>query len=134
MVVEFYFRPREAWDTIWFWHLVYFVLWTSLPLLLCVRLRRILPASVIVAFLFGIEDTMFYFLQMRSPSPVYLGVAILGIWEPTLQTGLALNLLGFIMIGMVMRIDAYWATHFRSRAMKPLAHQQEESISRRDDD
>jgi len=114
IVVESYYRPSGAWDTVWLWHQIYFILWASLPLLLCVRLRRILPASVILAFLFGIEDTMFYLLQLRSPSPVYLGVAIVGIWEPTLQTGLAVNLLGLIMIGMVMRIDAYGATHFPS--------------------
>jgi hypothetical protein len=114
MVVECYYRPRGAWDTVWLWHQIYFILWISLPLLLCGRLRRIVPASVIVAFLFGIEDTMFYLLQLHFPSPVYTGVAILGIWEPTLQTGLAVNLLGLAMIGIVMRIDAYRATHFLS--------------------
>jgi hypothetical protein len=52
---------------------------------------------------------MFYLLQLRSPSPVYLGVAILGIWEPRFQTGLAVNLLGFIIVGMVIWIDAYFS-------------------------
>lgn len=122
VVVECYYRPRGAWDTVSSWHQIYSILWISLPLLLCVRLRRILPASVIVAFLFGIEDTMFYLLQLRSPSPVYPGVAILGIWEPTLQTGLAVNLLGLIMIWMVMRIDAYGVTHFPFCASNASKH------------
>lgn len=104
IVVESYYGPRGAWDRIWLWHYVYAVLWISLPLVLCVRLRRILPASVVVAFLFGIEDTAFYLLQLRSP--VYLGVAILGIWEPTLQIGLALNLLGLAVIQTVAWVDA----------------------------
>jgi hypothetical protein len=124
-VVESYYRPSRAWDTIWLWQQIYAILWTSLPLLLCVRLRRILPASVIVAFVFGVEDTMFYFLQLRSPSPVYLGVAILGIWEPTLETGLAVNMLGLIMIGMVTRIDAYGATHSPFRPRNASKHTRE---------
>ena len=62
IIIESYYRPSGEWDTIWLWHQVYSILWVSLPLLLCVRLRRILPVSVIVAFLFGIEDTMFYLL------------------------------------------------------------------------
>ena len=106
IVIESYYRPSGAWDTVWLWHQIYFILWTSLPILLSVRMRRILPVSVIVAFIFGIEDTMFYILQLHLPSPVYLGVAVLGVWEPTLRVGLGLNMLGFIMIGMVMWIDA----------------------------
>ena len=111
MVVESYYRPNGAWNQVWVWHQIYFILWTSLPILLCIRLRRIIPASVIVAFLFGIEDTMFYLLQLRSPSPVYFGVAILGIWEPTLQAGLTANLLGLMMIAIVVELDAHFSRH-----------------------
>ena len=61
------------------------------------RLRSLIPLSIIIAFTFGIEDTMFYALQSTLPAR-YIGVEILGVWQPSLATALAFNLLGLILI------------------------------------
>jgi predicted outer membrane lipoprotein len=61
------------------------------------RLRSFIPLSIIIAFAFGIEDTAFYALQSTLPTR-YIGVEILGVWQPSLATALTFNLLGLILI------------------------------------
>jgi hypothetical protein len=97
IVVESYYRSTDAWDSIWLWHSIYLVLYLGIPILMSLKLRSFIPLSIIIAFAFGIEDTTFYALQSRLPAQ-YIGVEILSVWEPSLATALAFNLLGLILI------------------------------------
>ena len=99
IVVEGYYRPNQAWSSIWIWHGVYLILYVGTSIAMSIKLRSFMPLAIIVAFVFGIEDTVFYMLQFTLPAR-YLGVEILGIWQPSLTTGLAFNLLGLILIGL----------------------------------
>jgi len=99
IVVEGYYRPNQAWSRVWTWHAVYFVLYVGTSVAMSLKLRSFVPLAIIVAFVFGIEDTVFYMLQFTLPAR-YLGVEILGVWQPSLTTGLAFNLLGLIAIGL----------------------------------
>jgi len=112
IVVESYYRPADAWTSIWLWHSLYFVLYVGIPVLMSMRLRSLIPVSVIIAFAFGIEDTVFYALQSTLP-PRYIGVEILGVWEPSLATALTFNLLGLIFICLFLTI--VWAFENRQR-------------------
>jgi hypothetical protein len=65
------------------------------------KLRNFIPLSIILAFAFGIEDTMFYLLQFKLPVR-YVGVEILGVWEPSFATALTFNLLGLVLICLLL--------------------------------
>ena len=97
IVVESYYRPTGAWSSIWLWHSIYFILYVGIPILMSLRLRSLIPLSIIIAFTFGIEDTMFYALQSTLPAR-YIGAEILGVWQPSLATALTFNLLGLVLI------------------------------------
>ena len=99
IVVEGYYRPNQAWGGVWIWHEVYFILYVGTSIAMSLKLRSFIPLAIIVAFVFGIEDTVFYMLQFTLPAR-YVGVEILGVWEPSLTTGLAFNLLGLMVIGL----------------------------------
>ena len=104
IVVEGYYRPNQAWSNIWIWHEIYFILYLATSVAMSLKLRSFIPLAIIVAFIFGIEDTVFYMLQFTLPAR-YLGVEILGVWEPSLTTGLAFNLLGLIVIGFCQSLQ-----------------------------
>jgi phosphoglycerol transferase MdoB-like AlkP superfamily enzyme len=96
-VVESYYRPTDAWSSIWLWHIIYFILYVGIVIFMALRLRSLIPLSIIIAFVFGIEDTIFYALQSTLPAR-YVGVEILGVWQPSSATALTFNLLGLILI------------------------------------
>lgn len=96
-VVETFYRPAEAWNEIWKYHEYYFKLIVVLPLLAVCVVDSFLPMGAYLYFLFGLEDTTFYGLQGYLPE-VYWGVYVTGIWEPALQTVLALNVIGSILL------------------------------------
>ena len=104
IVVEGYYRPTAAWGSIWFWHYLYFILYVGIPIFMALKLRSFVPLSMIVAFAFGIEDTLFYVLQFRLPA-TYVGVEILGVWEPSFTTGLIFNLIGLTVIGLCTSVQ-----------------------------
>ena len=99
IVVEGYYRPTGSWGSIWFWHYLYFILYVGTSMFMALKLRSFIPLSIIVAFVFGVEDTLFYVLQFTLPAS-YVGVEILGVWEPNLTTGLIFNLVGLAVIGL----------------------------------
>jgi hypothetical protein len=97
VVVEGHYRPLEAWDRIWVWHLIYRTVFLLTPLFVAYCLNSFVPLATWFFFLFGLEDTLFYLLQGFLPVQ-YLGVHVLGIWEPSMVQVLQLNFLGLIIM------------------------------------
>jgi hypothetical protein len=101
LVVETFYRPvchtSEDWQIIWKWHVIYRFLIVMLPLLVAIKLRNITPLGTWLFFSFGLEDTLFYALQGYLPAQ-YPGISILGVWEPSLNLVLQINLLGLVTI------------------------------------
>jgi len=97
-VVEGYYRPTEAWNSIWIYQYVYDAFWVLIPLALAIYHKSWIPLTLPVAFFFGLEDTSFYLLTLRLPS-VYVGVTIAGVyWQPSLTTVLILNAIGLALV------------------------------------
>lgn len=94
LVVEGYYRPTGTWGTISVWHLpLWWIGFITLPLILALSAQSIIPLWLPVAAKFGVEDTLYYMMQLRLPEK-YQGVSILGIWEPSLFIGIMLTLVG----------------------------------------
>lgn len=110
IVVEGYYRPTDAWGSIWVWHNIYAILYVGIPIIISLKLRSFIPISIIIAFAFGIEDTTFYALQSTLPAH-YIGVEILGVWDPSVATALILNLMGFIFIFVYLMIVLVFEKH-----------------------
>ena len=101
LVVETFYRPvcntSEEWKIIWKWHAIYISLIVTLPLLATIKLRNFTPLGTWLFFSFGLEDTLFYALQGYLPTQ-YPGISILGVWEPTLNLVLQINLIGLVTL------------------------------------
>jgi len=110
IVVEGYYRSTGAWASVWVWHSIYTVLYLGIPIIVSLKLRSFIPISIIIAFTFGLEDTTFYALQFTLPTH-YIGVEILGVWEPSLATALIFNLIGFIVIFLYLVIVLTFEKH-----------------------
>jgi len=90
-VVETFYRPTAAWDKIWVYHRAYWALIIGLPVAATIVLKSLVPMGTWIFFIGGLEDTLFYGLQGYLPK-IYWGVAVAGIWEPALNTVLAINI------------------------------------------
>jgi hypothetical protein len=86
------------------YHEVFFALWVFIVVLLAYKYRSILPLSIIVAGFFGIEDATFYLLQLKLPS-TYLGVEVLGVWQPPRSMVLFINTFGLLIILLMWVAD-----------------------------
>ena len=95
-VVEGYFRPMQAWESIIIWHVIYRTIFLTLPLIACYYFRHLAPLATWFFFIFGLEDTVFYALQGYLPS-YYPGISILWFWEPSLNLVLQINSVGLIV-------------------------------------
>lgn len=104
IVVECHYRPISGWDSIWFWHIIYTIIFISIPLFVAYYLKTSIPIATYFYFLFGIEDTVFYGIQGYLPKQ-YPGIQIFGIWEPALNQVLQLNLLGLTIIVIYILIN-----------------------------
>ena len=96
-IVEIFYRPTEAWSEIWKYHYFYWSLIVILPLIVAVKTKTLYPFAVWIFFQFGLEDTLFYWLQLKNP-PIYWGVTILTVFEPTWNLVLFFNVVGLIFI------------------------------------
>ena len=81
VVVEGYFRPMQAWNSILIWHMIYRIIFITIPLIACYFFRHFAPLATWFFFIFGLEDTLFYALQGYLPLN-YPGVYVLWFWEP----------------------------------------------------
>ncbi len=99
-VVESIFRPFKLWNAIWMWYIVFATLVIVLPIAVCIWMQTHLPLYIPLLNAFGLEDTAFYLLQLQLPT-YYVGVSILGIWEPNRYTVLMLNLVGVALVGII---------------------------------
>ena len=97
VVVEGYFRPMQAWNSILIWHMIYRIIFITIPLIACYFFRHFAPLATWFFFIFGLEDTLFYALQGYLPLN-YPGVYVLWFWEPSLNLVLQMNFLGLIAI------------------------------------
>jgi hypothetical protein len=97
IIVECYYRYLAGWDRIWIWHTIYTAIFILTPLFVAIWIKSWVPIATWFYFLFGLEDTLFYGLQGYLPKQ-YPGIQIFGIWEPTLNQVLQLNLLGLVVI------------------------------------
>ena len=92
-VVETFYRPTADWGNIWKYHYLYWMLIVALPLIGAYFTKSLIPLLTYILFFFGVEDTLFYGLQGYLPE-IYWGVSVAGVWQPTLNTVLALNVAG----------------------------------------
>ena len=83
------------------------------PVVVAIWMRSRFPLYIPLLIAFGLEDTAFYSLQLKAPA-YYVGISILGIWEPRRDLALTLNLLG---VGGVAVIEL-----FHSHVSEFLAH------------
>jgi hypothetical protein len=97
LVVETIYRPTQAWNSIIVWHIIYKIIFITIPLAASHFFRNLAPLTTLFFFLFGLEDTLFYALQGYIPTQ-YPGVHVLWFWEPTLDTVLQANLIGLAII------------------------------------
>ena len=97
IVVESYYRPSQAWDRIWVWHMIYRTIFIITPLVGSYFSRSLVPLVTLFFFLFGLEDTLFYALQGYLPLQ-YSGISVLWFWEPSLNLVLQMNFLGLTAI------------------------------------
>jgi len=100
VVVESLFRPSALWNEIWVWNIVFWTLIVVLPIAVAIRIRTHLPLYIPLLVAFGLEDTAFYLLQFQLPM-YYVGVSILGIWEPGRDVVFMLNLLGMSIAAII---------------------------------
>jgi hypothetical protein len=100
VVVESFFRPSSLWGTIWVWNIAYLTVILVATIAVAGWTRSHLPLYALVLFAFGLEDTAFYSLQLKAPA-YYVGVSILGIWEPQRNLVLTLNLLGLALVAVI---------------------------------
>jgi len=96
VVVETVYRPVSDWVNIWKYHYIYWALIATLPLIGAYYTKSLTPLLAYVLFFFGIEDTLFYGFQGYLPE-VYWGVSVAGVWQPTLNVVLALNVAGLVI-------------------------------------
>jgi hypothetical protein len=111
-VVEGIFRPFRLWNAIWLWNIVFWTMIIMLPLTVALRMQTHLPLYIPLLVAFGVEDTAFYLLQLKLPV-YYVGVSILGIWEPNRDIVLALNLVAVIIVLIIESF--YRVSHFSRR-------------------
>ena len=115
--------PRNLWSSTLFadyhWFL-FFGLQVTLPVLLATVLRNAAPMVISVLTLFGVEDTLYYLLQGYLPSH-YSGVAILGIYEPSLLLVLGINVVGLLFSVMFVRRVCYAAPWRHRQALSTLS-------------
>ena len=104
VVVEGYYRPAGAWNTIWVWHTIFDIFAFVMPCLIALRFRTRLPLLVPVLCAFGVEDTAFYWLQLRWPT-TYTGVFILWLWAPPIQLVLPINLIGIALAYAIVTVS-----------------------------
>jgi len=109
VVVEGIFRPAGLWNVIWLWNIIFWTVIILLPITVAIRLQTHLPLYVPLLVAFGLEDTAFYMLQLRLPM-YYVGVSILGIWEPNRDIVLMLNLFAVVIVAMIESF--YHVSHF----------------------
>lgn len=105
-VVETVYRPTSDWGNIWKYHLVYWTLIVTLPLVAAYFTKSLIPLVTYILFFFGIEDTLFYGLQGYLPE-TYWGVNIAAISQPDLFTVLVLNVVG-LCISAVVLVVLWW--------------------------
>ena len=124
IVVEGYYRPLEAWDRIWVWHVIYRTVFMLTPLFFAYCLKSFVPLATWIYFLFGLEDTAFYLLQGSLPVK-YLGIHVLGVWEPSMVQVLQLNFVGLIIILVFTLTNwrLYVNDHFLNK-LKMITHEQ----------
>jgi hypothetical protein len=96
-VVESYYRPIQAWDSIWVWHMIYRAIFIVTPVIASYFMKSLIPLATWFFFLFGLEDTLFYAFQGYLPQ-CYYGVSVLWFWEPSVTLVLQLNLVGLAAI------------------------------------
>lgn len=96
-VVESYYRPLQAWNSIIIWHLIYKTIFLTVPVIACYYFKTLAPLATWFFFIFGLEDTVFYALQGCLPS-YYPGVTVLWFWEPSLELVLQINSIGLLVI------------------------------------
>ncbi|MFA5364561.1 MAG: hypothetical protein WC325_05195 [Candidatus Bathyarchaeia archaeon] len=96
-VVESYYRPIQAWNSIWVWHLLYRTVFIVTPVIASYFMKSLIPLATWFFFLFGLEDTLFYAMQGYLP-PLYYGVNVLWFWEPSVTMVLQMNLVGLAAI------------------------------------
>lgn len=99
-VVETIFRPSNLWGMIWMWNIVFRTVLIVVPLVTAWRMRSHFPLYIPLLSVFGLEDTAFYSLQLKWPA-YYVGVSVLGIWQPDSSLALMLNLLGVTMVAII---------------------------------
>ena len=98
VVVEGYYRPRNAWSTINQYHVIWDMLYLATGIVAAILLRHPMPFFTIsVGFAFGLEDTLYYLLQDKLPT-IYTGINILWFSEPTRFTVLALNVFAIALV------------------------------------
>jgi len=116
LVVEGYYRQTGTWDTILMWHLPFWWIGCiSLPIILAFVVRSIIPLWITVAvLLFGVEDTLFYAVQFHLPDK-YVGVGILGIWEPSLFIGVMLTSIGLSLLPYFVLTQGILESRLRQR-------------------
>lgn len=97
VAVELHYRPLGAWKRIWVWHCIF--LWSAflIPLVISYFLKSVVPLGTWLFFGFGLEDTVFYGLQGYLPDR-FIGVSVLGVFEPSLLQVLVFNLIGILSI------------------------------------
>ena len=113
VVVESVFRPSALWNEIWVWNIIFWTLIVALPIAVAIRMRSHLPLFIPLLVAFGLEDTAFYLLQLQLPM-YYVGVSILGVWEPNREVVFMLNLLGMSIAVIIESV--YRVSHFGRKA------------------
>ena len=103
-VVETFYRPTHDWTNIWKYHIIYWTLIITVPLIISYKTKNTTFLLIYVLFFFGVEDTMFYVFQGYLPSKFW-GVTFCGfIFEPMLVSGLWLNVAGLSIVGLLNEV------------------------------
>jgi hypothetical protein len=107
IIVEGVFRPLQAWNLIWRWHLVFFLMFLTFTALLGLAYRKLILFSALTGiYLFlGIEDTLYYLLRDLSLPAKYLGITLLGVYEPSTLQVLAMNIVGGALIILCLTLN-----------------------------
>ena len=93
IVINFYYAPVGDWNEVWRYHIIYWILQYSIPFAWAIKIKNWQPLRMWLLWLFGLEDTAFYLLQLRIPERFW-GVSIVGIWEPGWNWAFPMNMLG----------------------------------------
>lgn len=96
IVNEFHYVPVGDWNEIWRYHIIFWVLQYGVPLGWAIKIKNWQPLRICLLWLFGLEDTAFYLLQLRIPERFW-GVSIILVWEPGWDWTLAMNTIGLVM-------------------------------------